>query len=250
MRSSDELAAFFREGFEGVVPKRIEPETVKKSVIEQAAYSVDSHGSDSVDVAGIARFLLEAIGDIHEIQGGRFRVLKIARVPRNDAADVWRLSVLLTMGGKSKDAEPIAYEAHGEMECRFSEDDEILAGRIIESWTVDSESLHKSGGILMKEATADVRLDKLPIIDNWTVGKSQVRQYRFQTAVEDYNGDGFLDIAVATADDQALYWNGIRRRDNTRMWHRRGDFPRGDFSRKTGRTWRAGWISTTTATPI
>ena len=36
-----------------------------------------------------------------------------------------------------------------------------------------------------------------------------VRQYRFQTAVEDFNTDGFLDIAVATADNQRflLQWN-------------------------------------------
>jgi hypothetical protein len=157
----------------------------------------------------MSAYLLAAVKDIKTFTSGRLRVLKIARVPDQDVNDLWKLSTLLTLGGKGQNGEPVLYESHGEMLCRFSDDDEIVSGRIIRSWTLDSDSLRTSGQILMEEVTKQVRLDLLPITDNWDVGLEQTRQYRFQTAVEDYNGDGHLDIAVASADDRAilLEWN-------------------------------------------
>jgi hypothetical protein len=208
-RDAEKLATFFRENFEGTVPGRNEPKSVEKSVITQREYTIDSHGSRSVDRRGITEFLIEGIKEIPDARQGRFRVLKIKRVAENEDADVWQLDVLLTVGGLSADEEPVAYDLHGEMRCRFSDDEDIVAGDIVESWTVDSQKIRKSRTMLMEEVTADVGLDRLPIVDNWSVGKKQVRQYRFQTAVEDYNGNGHLDIAVSTADDLQflLEWN-------------------------------------------
>ena len=208
-RSADRLAGFFHPGFSGTVPQRTSATTIEKSSITETTYAGDAAGLTSVDADGFSRSLIEGIQTIHENGSGRFRVLKIARVADENSADSWQLSVLLTVSGTNKAAEPITYASSGTMRCRFSSDDEIVAGRIIESWNVDSETVRSGRQALMEEATSRVRLDRLPIKDNWTCKTEEVRQYRFQTAVEDFNSDGFLDIAVATAENQAfvLQWN-------------------------------------------
>ncbi|HQX52268.1 MAG TPA: VCBS repeat-containing protein [Planctomycetaceae bacterium] len=208
-RSTDQLAGFFHAGFSGIVPQRTTPATTEKSSITETTYAVDKTGSINVDADGFSRHLIESIHAVPENAKGRFRVLQIARVQDAASADTWQLSVLLTLGGTNAAAEPITYVSSGRMRCRFSSDDDIIAGRIIESWDVDSESVRSGRNALMEEATSRVGLDRLPIKDNWTCEPEDVRQYRFQTAVEDFNSDGFLDIAVATADDQrfVLQWN-------------------------------------------
>jgi len=208
-RSADRLAGFFHAGFSGIVPQRTSATTTEKSSITETTYAVDTTGSTNVDADGFSRFLIEGIHAVPENGKGRFRVLQIARVVDDGLADTWQLSVLLTLGGTNAAAEPITYVSSGRMRCRFSSDDDIVAGRIIESWDVDSESVRNGRQALMEEATSRVGLDRLPITDNWTCKSEDVRQYRFQTAVEDFNSDGFLDIALATADLQrfVLQWN-------------------------------------------
>ncbi|MEQ9409566.1 MAG: VCBS repeat-containing protein [Fuerstiella sp.] len=208
-RSHDQLAGFYRTDFSGVVPNRASADMVEKSTITETIWDVDAAGAATVDAEGFSRHLIDGIQSVPEDGKGRFRVLKIARVTDEDVTDAWQLSVLLTLGGTNPSGEPIAYVSHGSMRCRFSSDDDIVAGQIIESWHVDSESLRRSHHTLMEEVTERVGLDKIPIRDNWDIGRDAVRQYRFQTAVDDFDSDGFLDIAVATAEQQKflLRWN-------------------------------------------
>ena len=208
-RSAERLAGFFHVGFSGTVPQQTSATTIEKASITETTYASDATGSTSLDADGFSRSLIEGIHAIHKNESGRFRVLQIARVVDENSADSWQLSVLLTVSGTNAAAEPIIYVSSGTMRCRFSSDDDIVAGRIIESWNVDSAKVRSGRQALMEEATSRVRLDRLPITDNWTCKTEDVRQYRFQTAVEDFNSDGFLDIAVATADKQAfvLQWN-------------------------------------------
>ncbi|MEZ6061888.1 MAG: VCBS repeat-containing protein [Planctomycetaceae bacterium] len=208
-RSADALAEFYVDGFSGVVPNRTTATITEKMPLTETAFSVEAHGSEELDADGFSRFLIDGISAVPQDAGGRFRVLKIARVADGSNADTWELDVLLTLGGADSDGRSVAYVSHGNMQCRFSDDEDIIAGRIIESWHVDSESLRISGQELMEEVTSDAGLSKLQIVDNWECGTDKVRQYRFQTAVDDFNADGFPDIAVATADAQqfVLQWS-------------------------------------------
>jgi hypothetical protein len=213
-RATDRLGEYFGSGFEGHILGRSHPATVAKSSIEETVYSANSADLENVDAGAFIQFLIEGIGDIREMQQGRFRVLKIAHSEDEENADEWQLSVLLTVCGLTSKGSGITYDLAGRMSCRFSNDDDIVAGKIIESWRVDSETTRRSQKPLMEEATATFGLDRLPIDDNWTSSRDRIRQYRFQTAVEDFNGDGFLDIAVATADDKEflLQWNPVSRK--------------------------------------
>jgi len=208
-RSTDRLAVFFHADFSAIVPQRTSASTIEKASITETTCIADTTGATTVDVDGFSRHLFESIQAVPANGKGRFRVLQIARVVDEELPDTWQLSVLLTLGGTNENAEPISYVSSGRMRCRFSSDDDIVAGRIIESWNIDSETVRTGQQALMQEATSGVGLDQLPIKDNWTCEPEGVRQYRFQTAVEDFNSDGFLDIAVATADEQrfVLQWN-------------------------------------------
>jgi hypothetical protein len=210
-RKTDQLARFFRPGFEGNIPGRSHPTTIDKSSITETVNRAESADVANVDADGLIQFLITGTVRINKIQRGRFRVLKIARDEGEGNEDEWRLSVLLTVGGINSEGRPITYDSHGSIRCRFTDDEDIVAGRIVESWEIDSETTRLGRDPLMEEVTAQFGLDQLPIIDNWNCDVDQVRQYRFQTAVEDFGGDGVPDIAVATADDQQLLlqWNSV-----------------------------------------
>jgi hypothetical protein len=57
---------------------------------------------------------------------------------------------------------------------------------------------------MMREVTSETGLTEAPIYDNWELPARFRMQYRFQTAVEDFDRDGDLDIAVATNEGQPL----------------------------------------------
>jgi hypothetical protein len=208
-RAANQLARFFCRGFEGGILGRSHPARIDKSSITEIVYTAESAGAATVDVDGFTQFLIEGIGGIREIRQGRFRVLEIARAGDENNADEWQLTVLLTVGGLNSEGRPITYDSLGRVRCRFTGDEEIVAGRIIESWEIESETTRLGREALMEEVTTRFGLDQLPITDNWTCDLDEVRQYRFQTAVGDFNGDRFPDIALATADDQLflLQWN-------------------------------------------
>ncbi len=51
----------------------------------------------------------------------------------------------------------------------------------------------------MEEVTESSQLHRLPLPDNWTMSKQETAlRYSFQFAVEDFDRDGFLDIAIAS----------------------------------------------------
>ncbi|MDG1895192.1 MAG: hypothetical protein P8J37_09800, partial [Fuerstiella sp.] len=160
-RSTGQLAGFFHEDFSGVVPQRTSADIVEKSSITETTYAVDMTGSTNVDADGFSRFLVEGIHAVPQDGKGRFRVLKIAHVVNEGSVDTWQLDVLLTLGGTNSAGAPISYVSNGRMSCRFSNDDDIVAGRIIQSWHVDSETVRSGPHVLLHEATSSVGLDRL-----------------------------------------------------------------------------------------
>jgi hypothetical protein len=61
---------------------------------------------------------------------------------------------------------------------------------------------------LFAEKTKHSGLDDVAIPDNWELTAEQAEQYRFQVAVEDFNQDGYLDIAAAVYGGEPLLLQG------------------------------------------
>ncbi|MBT4864951.1 MAG: hypothetical protein HON53_07535, partial [Planctomycetaceae bacterium] len=109
-RKTDQLARFFRPGFEGNIPGRSHPTTIDKSSITETVNRAESADVANVDADGLIQFLITGTVRINKIQRGRFRVLKIARDEGEGNEDEWRLSVLLTVGGINSEGRPITYD--------------------------------------------------------------------------------------------------------------------------------------------
>jgi FG-GAP-like repeat len=206
-RSTEELSACFREGFTASVPGDDRGVTSAQAGIRQTTVNGPPEPQAGLDAEAFCERLVARTRPIDRIHSARLRVLKIARDAGSDAksaGDRWSLQLLLTAGGRDAGGNPVSWECHARAACRFSDGDEIVAGRIFERWEVEREILRTSEQPLLEEVTKPAGLDKLPIQDNWTVSPDYARQYIFQTAVDDYDLDGRLDIAVATVDGQCL----------------------------------------------
>jgi len=63
--------------------------------------------------------------------------------------------------------------------------------------------------MLMEEVTEQVGLDKVPLPDNWKLPTSLIRTHRYQFAVEDYDRDGYPDIAVSATNGRPLLLHSV-----------------------------------------
>jgi len=157
----------------------------------------------SADTHGVVE-LLETLGDsfneFGKVADIRLRVLRI----ETDAPRRWRTSLLLTARGTDHEGAPIEHRSEHDVEFDLPDDEKILMQDIVLNWSVQSETVRRSSQSLMEEATAAYGLDQLGLPDNWQVPPSQVNTYGFQVAVEDFNRDGYLDIAIATAENRPI----------------------------------------------
>ncbi len=122
-------------------------------------------------------------------------MLKIQRLDA-DAGHRWSTQILLTAFGRDAEGGLLALDTLQQVEFRYQEESEIDGGQVVSQWKVSSERLRRCPRMLMEEVTLRAGLAKLPLRDNWN-SKDQPQQFRFQMAVEDFDRDGFLDIALA-----------------------------------------------------
>ncbi len=169
---------------------------IETSGVRQSSRTADRAEVVTVDAAGFVDAHRKLTGRLTETTKTNFRVLKLAR---NSSADTqWTAEFLMTLGGPSKESGLATFDVHSSAVLEFSDDDEIHSGPLVREWHLDSVTARSSPQILMEEVSVVSNLDALPLIDNWTVDPQEARQYWRQMAVEDFDQDGFLDIAVAS----------------------------------------------------
>ncbi len=142
--------------------------------------------------------ILQAIVNIpaefDSIDSGKMRVLSI-RGPSSEDAE-WMSSFLLTLSGQ-RQGEATYHESVHQISFAVDEPKEIGQTPFISEWIIADIIMRRSGSRLFREATSNYALDRLPIGDNWKLEPAATLQYRFQTAVADFNQDGFPDIVIA-----------------------------------------------------
>jgi hypothetical protein len=142
--------------------------------------------------------VLQAIVNIpaefDSIDSGKMRVLSI-RGPDSEDAE-WMSSFLLTLSGQ-RQGEATYHESVHQISFTVDEPKEIGQTPFISEWIIADIIMRRSGSRLFREATSNYALDRLPMGDNWKLEPAATLQYRFQTAVADFNQDGFPDIVIA-----------------------------------------------------
>ena len=194
-RDSESLKHYFTSEFEGHVFQKLEGTTRRQSVVTEVHYPVESVPSRTVDAQELIEFLLSLTSDFVDVERQRLRVLKIDSL--DDAAGRWRVELLWTQHGTGADGQLLALESHHHAELKFRTDEDVAVGQIVTGWEIDSAVVRSAPAKLMEEVTTQVGLDTLPLEDNWDEFV-KLDPYRYQVAVEDFDRDGYPDIAVAS----------------------------------------------------
>lgn len=199
-RDREKLSHFFREGFRAGVIADSNRETAGgewwQETRSTAATAAAAHETDA---AAFIERLSSQLADFASIGSLKLRVLKIR--PQSDPpADRWKLELYLTASGTSVDGGPISFDSTHAVECVFANDEDIISGQILAAWQEQSWVSRRTTKPLMQEITARVGLDRLNLRDNWTGDRRDNQTYSTQVAVEDFDRDGHLDIAISSVE--------------------------------------------------
>ena len=195
-RSVDELLGIFADDLRANVPDTGSARSRTLGPLTELRTDVEAESRVSVGRNELADWLIAALEPLGEIDGGRLRVLQIEAV--QDRKHEWDVELLLTAHGKTTDGQSVAVDSHHRATVRYVDQNELTQAAIVKRWQVDSHTMRMSQQQLMTEVTSEVGLDKVALPDNWVLPVEKQNLYNFQMAVEDYDRDGFLDIAVAS----------------------------------------------------
>ena len=187
------LTAAFHKEFSGtVIPAETSFEKFIKSNVEEVRRTAGEKPANAKDVATA---LLDQLRLLDKIEALNLRVLRIATAGEGQ----WETRLLLTASGRSAEAKLVALESEHIVSFRTKSNLNFNAGAVISSWKVLSETKRSAPQMLMEEVTESSQLHRLPLADNWKMPKEEISQrYSFQFAVEDFDRDGYLDIAIAS----------------------------------------------------
>ncbi len=191
---------FFRPGFSGVVRNPKNRTEIDLSYIREIRDAGGSEKGSSVNAGEMAAHLCSYFDDFEKVGGAKCRVLDLRADNSDPQTGNWTATLLLTGAGQDAQGAPLEFESRHILQCRFENDEAIAAHDIVVGWVVQSEKFRSSTGPLFEEVTESFGLADVDIRDNWKVKTDKVRQYYSQMAVEDFNRDGFLDIAIASAN--------------------------------------------------
>ena len=198
-RDAQRIKQFCTDDFIARLPSGEPNSIVEKSGVREQAWTEMASETDGVDAGQFGADLVARLSKFQSINNARLRVLHIDA----DADDInsgrWTLRLLLTASGRTADDRDIFFRQECDAVCRFHADDEVVAGKILESWVADKTVLSDSRP-LMQERTKQYGLDRLKIPDNWKSSSDQVQQYTARMACEDFNRDGHVDLAVVAMD--------------------------------------------------
>lgn len=155
-------------------------------------------GTDpTVGADGLVDHLLSWTQTLTRIDRLGFRVLKISQAAAT-GQQKWNTTILISLFGIDANHGLIALDSQHAVQFRFQDEAEIDGGRVVDSWQILWEKSRTAPQMMMEEVTAESGLSKIPLQDNWLLSDQEPQQFRFQMAVEDFDRDGFLDIAVAS----------------------------------------------------
>ena len=197
-----DIIRHLRPGFRAHLPGNRPPGERHQAGIEE--FLGIASGADGVegDADSFASYMVNSLNRGGAIDSSRLQILKIRRIEESDR---WWAEAFLTIRGPG-------YIIEGVHQCEFLLSAETMPDQqpTLERWRVVEESYRKADGELLQEVTDLAGLGQLPLPDNWKMKPGEGAQYHFQFAVEDFDRDGQLDIAIATYRGRPLLLRGVR----------------------------------------
>jgi hypothetical protein len=159
------------------------------------------------DAGDFASYLCHSIAEFVEFEKFSCRVLDLHPENGQPESGWWDTELYLAAAGTDSQGAMLDYESHHTVRFYFPDDKAIEAGTILDRWQVDWEEFRRCDRQLFEEVTQACGLDQVDIPDNWKIAPDRVRQYVSQMAVADFDLDGFLDLAVSSANGR---WRLLR----------------------------------------
>jgi peptidoglycan hydrolase-like protein with peptidoglycan-binding domain len=178
--------------------------------VEEESWKSGSGQDPQTDVAGLVDFLVRLLTPFDKLDERRLRVTQISK--QDGGENRWDAEIMITIRGKAADGQAAIHESVHDVEFSFAREEDLATERVLRRWGVKSLSNRASRQPLFREVTSEVELDQVPIPDNWKLEPHRAFHYRFQMAVEDYDLDGYPDVAVSTYDGAPLLLKNIRGR--------------------------------------
>lgn len=148
------------------------------------------------DVNGLLDFLNRHLEVFATITRAKTRVLHITAV--DGQPNTWDTELLLTVHGENEAKKSAKLTSHHQVRFQYEDDEQIHDGGAATAWKTTDLTMVQAKQSLMKEITTESGLRKISLPDNWKLPLSETSQFHFQIAVEDFDRDGDLDIAVAS----------------------------------------------------
>ena len=206
-RDEKKLSAFFHEDATFRTPKAA-PSWQRRETLPVAERRWERPDLTTAERADALSFLMPP-PEFRSIHKAKMRVLYLDRVGGSDLH--WKVRFWHEAEGRTAQDEWVSLEAEYDAEVRFSVKEDIDGGQVISAFSPSHRILRRGPGPLFQEVTESAGLSRLPIPDNWALDDpADAQQYRFQMAVEDFDLDGFPDIAIATVAGPAYLLRSIR----------------------------------------
>jgi hypothetical protein len=203
---TDDLQRFLMTGFSAELPaERVTSAEASWWTETRFEEGLDHRAADANE---FAEYLVGTLSKFDHIEQLKLKVLSIDKNDTASGTQSWDLRFLLLARGSTQDGGVSAFESEHLVRCRFSDDEDIEQGRIVETWRVKSEFFRSVPKPFFVEATKAFGLDQLGMRDNWKPQWDPVRTYSLQVGVEDYDRDGYLDIAVSGLDGKQMLLRG------------------------------------------
>lgn len=199
-RDAGKLAGFFLPGATGTVPRDEAWRTRRQEPLSERSRVVADSAENSATPTVAVEQLINQLSEIRTVERKKLRVLAIEAVDEQ----TWDCRFLLSAAGPGIDAAVAFTSSLNSVRLRFDNEKQLGTVPSIAEWRIESETRRSGQRVAMREITAELGLDRPGLPDNWELHRSAAKQHRFQFAVEDFDADGDMDVALMTVDSNRI----------------------------------------------
>lgn len=189
------FGVFFHKDAILTKPANQTPISVEQSGVAEIR-AVNTQDVTSIGVPELAGWLVDAAIEVGTPVATSLRVLRISRDEEHE--NIWSTTLLISLTGQQSDGVRAMVETTQEVLFEIGDELQLDSTASIREWRQTSNLRRNGRQPLFHEATTEYQLDQVGLADNWDSPEDGISQYRFQSAVADFNGDGLLDIACSS----------------------------------------------------